>query len=255
MGRLVTKSTLARARGCTPAAITNALKGPLGAALVNGRIDIEHPAAVAYLSSPRQGGRPPSSPRPAAAELSPAEQRAQEVARARAAGPLPGPPPSSPEPASAPVARVRRGRRGRGGGELMAPVVAADGVPTEELMQLTVAEVFARFGDQVAFREYTDAVYKIQQAIGQEQKNLRESGAVISRELVRKTLLGFLDSFTRRLLSDVPKTLAIRIRQTSDDSEAEREAYATLQALTKASVTALVAGLRRVTGEEPVDAA
>jgi H2-forming N5,N10-methylenetetrahydromethanopterin dehydrogenase-like enzyme len=49
MNHLVSKTAFARTAKVSKPAVSLALQGPLGAALVEGRIDPEHPAAVAYL--------------------------------------------------------------------------------------------------------------------------------------------------------------------------------------------------------------
>ncbi len=54
----VSKAEFARLAGVSPAAISKAIQGPLRAALTDGGINKDHPAAVAYMSRPHRVGRP-----------------------------------------------------------------------------------------------------------------------------------------------------------------------------------------------------
>lgn len=54
----VSKAEFARLAGVSPAAISKAIQGSLRAALSDGGINKDHPAAVAYMSRPHRVGRP-----------------------------------------------------------------------------------------------------------------------------------------------------------------------------------------------------
>lgn len=64
---LVSKAKLATMRGTSRAAVTLACKGALGDALDGDRIDLNHPAAEAYLGKPKTGPKP-SPDRPPASD-------------------------------------------------------------------------------------------------------------------------------------------------------------------------------------------
>jgi hypothetical protein len=74
---IIRKSDFAERCGVSPAAITKALKGPLGDALVAKMIDAKHPAAIKYAK-----GREPKSPTVTKVASDEGEQKAKVVGRA-----------------------------------------------------------------------------------------------------------------------------------------------------------------------------
>jgi len=72
MADLIGHSELARRAKVTAAAITKACRKQLAAAMVDGRIDAEHPAVVAYIALGARKRPPPKAPpkrRPSNAEV------------------------------------------------------------------------------------------------------------------------------------------------------------------------------------------
>lgn len=181
MARLVTRSHFAREARVSPAAITKACKGLLAPACEGKRIDLDHPAAAAYLR--KKGVTPTPAPK----------TRAKSAPKPTAERP--------PAPRSKPRARPAR----------RVPEAADDMEDVESFVDLTLRELTDRFGTETAFKDWLDARKKIADTREKELKNEETDGRLIERELVKTHVFGTLESGNRRLLGDVPKTIARRL--------------------------------------------
>lgn len=81
-------------------------------------------------------------------------------------------------------------------------------IDSDLIQNMTVAEVAKRFGGIPMFLEYVKAFNGLQDGRKKELANLRTEGALISRELVRSGVFTHLEQAYRRLLTDIPETLA-----------------------------------------------
>jgi hypothetical protein len=195
MDRLITRAEFARRCDVSKAAITKACGKQLKAACVADRLDINHEAVRAYMASKgitlaHATGAPTKAPK----------RRAK-----------PPPPPTQ-------AAK----RRDKPGTKPTAPRRKADDAPepelelgsTEDLEALAAPLrqiVDSRFGTDEQFRRWLDALESIEKIIGQRLKNEETQGRLISRELVRTHVFGFIERVFRQLLGDAPKTIAARL--------------------------------------------
>jgi len=189
MSRLVSRAEFARLARVSKQAISKACNAGLAPACSHDRIDAAHPAAVAYLKRrgvalARYDGDPPKSKKPRA--VAPAAPPApQKRSKNRKSSPTaPGPKPDEPVPADEP-------------GELDAYA--------EELDRLVT-----RYGTARNFRDWLSALKDIETIRKTRLDNEQTEGRLIQRDIVKGHLLGLIDAFARRLLTDAPKTIARR---------------------------------------------
>jgi hypothetical protein len=84
------------------------------------------------------------------------------------------------------------------------------GVDVDAIADLTLRELVARFGTDRKFRDWLDALKKIEDIRKTRLDNEETERSLISRELVQTHVFGAIDAAFRRLLSDAPKTAARR---------------------------------------------
>lgn len=196
--RLVSRSEFARLAGVSRQAISKACGGPLKAACHGDRVNIDHPAAAAYLAgkggaSAGSGGAPARAPTKASkssssragAPTKPARSAKKSKAESTAPGPAASvpPPPRVPAPKDSELEQLR---------DLLRPL-------TE------------RFGTATAFKDWLAASKQIEEIQQKRLSNEEARGRLISRELVSAHVFGVLGGMTRKLLRDTPKTLARRV--------------------------------------------
>lgn len=180
--KLLSKADFARVAGVSKQAIGKAMKeGGLKGAVVNDRIDMMHPDAVAYLKRPRPGSRRRS-----------ADQRGKK----------------KPKPAP----KQDRAKTSNGNGAPLAPELTTDdGIDISRYADFTLRELVDRFGSVRALKDWLEALKKIEDIREKRLNNEVVQRALISRELVKTHVFGFLDAGNRRLLGDTPKTIARRL--------------------------------------------
>jgi len=88
---------------------------------------------------------------------------------------------------------------------------AAEPLAIESLLELKLREITERFGSVVALQDWLDARKTVSEITKLEIANAEAMGRLISRELVRTHIFGAIDSQNRRLLSDLPRTIASRL--------------------------------------------
>lgn len=166
-----------------------------------GRVDIEHPCVAEYIA--RKGGD--------VAELDKIARR-KDVARFNA--------------------NVDPVGRDKGSPEIN------DDADLDELLHLTVGELFERVGSVGGFSDWL-AARKLRAEVQRlELANAEKAGTLIPREPVKTHVFGLIDSTYRRLLSDAPKTIARRMyglaKAGAPLEEAEREVREINSSLIKA---------------------
>lgn len=208
MSRLVSRAELARRAGVSKPAITKACKGPLREACERDRVDLDHPAVVAYLQAKQPSalaGKGPlggSDHATAAPKADAAPTAPTKPARRRVAEPTP--------PA----------------GEANGEPYAADRAPTPELEAEAVDEkwdgssedlakiarqlrpLITRFGTRRGVKDWLDALNKLEEIRKKRLDNEETEGRLISRDLVKTHVFGAIEGSQRRLLTDFPKTIA-----------------------------------------------
>lgn len=201
--------------------VTRACRTRLVDACFGLRVDLDHPAAAAYLLEKRgaptavaeSASSPPSAPTPPTAQVdridrplpahTPPPALSSAAARTSSEGlpPSPSPPAAAtPLPAAAP------------------PPLAASSLPNpwdrvdvEQYADWTLRQISDQFGTVTAFKDWLDARKKQVSVREKELKNWEAEGMLISRDAVRTHVFGHIEGVNRRLLQDVPKTIARRV--------------------------------------------
>lgn len=186
--KLLSRSAFARLCGVSPAAVTKACKtGKLTGAMVNDRIDANHPEAVAYRNTPRDAPNRGSH----RSELPPADDASTPDPAPPLAPSLPALPPGTPDFAGEPPAEP--------------------GTDIGAYADLTLRELVDKFGTERSFKDWLEALKKIEDIREKRLNNEEYQKSLISRELVKTHVFGSLEAANRRLLTDTPKTLARRL--------------------------------------------
>lgn len=183
MPRLLSRAELSRLAKVSGAAITKACKHQLAPACDGRRVDLDHPATVAYLAG--KGVAPP-------APLRSAKEPTPRTTGAR---------PKASRKASLPAAVVE-------------VVEADDDAPADDIeayADMTLRELTDRFGTTTKFKDWLDARKKIADIREKDLKNAETEGSLIERELVKVHVFGAIEAANRKLLNDSPKTIARRI--------------------------------------------
>lgn len=182
--RLLTKTAFARLAGVTPPRITHMIqRGQLSEAVVGKRIDRDHPDAVTYLIS---RGVDPMADVPTGLNPPPAATGVRPKA----------PVYKSSEP---PKKRGPAGSPQRQRGVTKEEVDSFDHMTLRQLMQM--------FGTAPVFIDHLNALKRMEDVREKALKNDELDGQIVSRELVQVHVFGALQSLSRRLLGDFPKTV------------------------------------------------
>lgn len=199
--QLMSRADLAKRAGVSRAAVTKACKGAgaLVDACVDDRVDVRHPAAKAYLE--KHGAKAPVRPK------DPQVEAQKRVAR---------------EPDAA--------------------LDSADPMDADELdraepyASMTLTDLIDRFGSRRAFKDYLEALKKIEDIRKTRLDNDETEGELISRELVRVKVFGALEAGNRRLLMDLPKTAARMVYASVKSGASVEEVERTLRGLVSAQL-------------------
>ena len=80
-----------------------------------------------------------------------------------------------------------------------------------QYMHLTLSELIERFGTERSFRDWLEALNKLE-SLREKRLNIEaRQRTLISRELVRSHVFGAIDAGFRRLLTDTPRTIVAMI--------------------------------------------
>lgn len=201
MPRLVTRAELARIAGVSAMSITRACRTRLRDACLGPRLDLDHPSAAAYLA---ERGRAPTTVDDAASPPPtdpttpgppPTISSAAASATSEGLPPPPSPPAAAPPTPPAPLALPN----------------PWDRVDVEQYADWTLRQIADQFGTVTAFKDWLDARKKQVSVREKELKNWEAEGMLIPRDAVRTHVFGHIDGVNRRLLQDVPKTIARRV--------------------------------------------
>ncbi len=176
MARLLTRAEYSRHAKVTDSAVSKRCKDVLAPACVGSRIDVDHAASVAYLKT--LGRKPPALPRFGAVRSEPA-------------------PPVLPD-------RPRQDIR---------PPAATQPGSDDDLEGLAelLAPLLDRFGTETAFKDFLTALKTIEEIRGKRLANEENEGRLIERELVSTHIFSALESFHKRLLTDMVTTITQRL--------------------------------------------
>lgn len=228
--RTVTRSEFSRISGVSPAAITKACKyGALVAASQGDRVDLDHPAAVYYLR--RKGVDATAIQQPP-----PPEHKRAPASRPRS------PKPTLPKvPAEDSPAEIANGS-----------VSLPREVTWDDIMQFSsrsFQDVADMFATAPGFKDWLDALKKLEDTKEKHLKNEEYEGRLIERELVQIHVFGLLRGVMRKLLRDAPKTLSKEVyemamagRPIEDAEKAVREELGTQIRSAKVKISRTLGG-------------
>lgn len=186
----ISKSELARRLeiSATMVGKLTAKGGKLAAALTGRHINAQHPSVLQYIAE-RDASKPPPRPIDADDQLRAAVGRSPEVVEA---GPV------------------------------------DDAVPEDlhKYQDLTIRQICSRFGTLAQFEYFLKASKTIEDVVEKQLKNQEKRGELISRELIEKHLIGYVEQLSSRVLNDAPKAIVKRVRAGvkagSSDGELEK---------------------------------
>ncbi len=180
--KLLSKADFARVAGVSRVAVGKAmLEGKLQKAVVNDRINPKHPDAVAYL-------------------------KRQETRKRRSSPDLKVEKAEKTPPSSDPAATSNGNS-----GATVTELVTDTGLDISRYADLTLRELVDRFGSVRALKDWLEALKKIEDIREKRLNNEEVQKQLISRELVKTHVFGFLEAGNRRLLGDTPKTIARKL--------------------------------------------
>ena len=183
--RTLSKTRLATLIGISKQLLGHHARGALRKAVTEHGVDIDHPSAVAYLAK---------------YNVTPDQLIARDagVPATQAGRPARAPTRVLALPASVPSDQ---------------PSHRAFNVPlnADELQDMTFRQIAARYGSLEGFETWVDLRKKTAETRRIELQNQETDGRLIERELVRTHIFGAIDASNRRLLSDSPTTLALRV--------------------------------------------
>ena len=234
--KLISRAEFARLAGVSGAAVTKACSSTLHPTLTGKRIDVDHPLAVEYLRVKARDKTPP-----AASGLDPAYEqavaycqrsgrystsglqrefrigygRASRITQTmRANGLIPDDPEpviTEPEPKKIPHVRGTAAAK-----EAKKLVVYND----EDILEIpediqvfssmTLRDLIEKFGTDGRFVDWLSATQKIEAINEKRLKNATTEGELVSRKLVRTSIIEPIDACFIKLLTDGAKTIARR---------------------------------------------
>ena len=163
--------------GVSKQAVNKAMReGKLKEAVLGDRVDASHPDAIAYAKRPRT--RRKSDKKPVKAST---------------------------------VDDSTDGAPTNGAGSSDYGLVTDSGLDISRYADFTLRELVDRFGSVRALKDWLEALKKIEDIREKRLNNEEVQRALISRELVKTHVFGFLDAGNRRLLGDASKTIARRL--------------------------------------------
>lgn len=224
MARLESRAAFGRLAGVSAMAISKACKPgkALELACVGPRIDLDHPAAAAYLAGK---GQTPTADRPAV----PKQAKSTPVAPT---------PPSRRQAARASAPADARPLAPESPSDL-------DAVDIASLAHLSLDELTRRYGTELRLKDWLDARKKIEDVREKELKNAETQGLLIERDLVSTHLFGAFEALHLRLLSDSPKTIARRLYAACGSNVSIEEAESLVRELISAQLRPLKTEIAR----------
>lgn len=229
MSSLLTRVQFAELAGVTPAAMTKACApGKALAPACNGkRIDISHPAAVAYLAADRGKPIPAAKPTPV---VKPVEIKQPEPTPVRPATKVKRGPKTKvakatppPAPAAAPAATAPAAPTGffEQDGQLYPENI-------REFLDWTLAQLVRKFGTETSFLDWLKATKLIEEIQAKQLDNAAAKGLLVERQLVKTAIIDPIDETHRRLLADGSKTIGQRVATMAKAGRTDEEIEVTV---------------------------
>lgn len=185
----ISKADLARLLGTTRQYVNKLVHGPLAVAVLeDGSVDSEHPAVLEFRRS---------------------KTDRESTGAAKCENTAPRVPTSRAEPRQfVPPAPTEREPA-----EPLEVLLPDDGTPESmaAFMVMRFGDVVQKFGTDHRLLKWVDALKKIEDTRKTRLDNDETEGKLILREGVRIHIGGAIEAFSRRLLRDIPRTLASRM--------------------------------------------
>ncbi len=266
---LVTKSAFARRAGVSAAAIGKACKHDLAPAFGSGKINENHPAAVAYLDRRTAATLPPEAtgldPRYSESidwcaannrysikglmnGIKISFKRAKKILEMMAVAELIPEPGQSVEIAQPPPPiQVFQGQSRPISGQEKARLTKKQDRPPEQydademLMQIpedirkladwSLRDLVTKFGTDIAFLDFLKATKALEEIHEKRLKNAKSSGELVDRILIKIGVIEPINTAHVKLLTDGSKTIAVRTKAMLDAGRdlGEVEAFITEQ--------------------------
>lgn len=236
MPNIVSKQEFANLAGVTPAAITKAIRKQLAGAVRANRIDAAHPDAQAYLTAqnpsahrkPRSDDAPPDPPKPAPhapsiPTLSPERSLADPRDPTAQSATVPGQyPPATDEQLAAFEADAR--------------------------------SLIEKWGTSTYCKDWLGATKLTEVIRGLRLKNAALEGKLVSWELIQAHVFGWCDAVSRKLLTDAPKTGALRAIATVKSGAPFAQVESELRAINSTHLSAVKAKITKTLRDAIVEA-
>lgn len=203
MPKLVSRAELSRIAGVSDVAISKACKRALAPACVGVRVDLDHPAVVAYL----QRRAAPEQPAPTANRPAPAKQPASAAASRR----VPPKQPVKAQPDRPSPDHQPRDQRAPSAHAQQMPKPPKNVEDIDQYGHMSLHDIAQRFGSMTAHADWLD-MRKTQVDIREKEiKTGALEGKLVPRDWVMTHVFGALERAFKQLLQDAPKTIARRI--------------------------------------------
>lgn len=180
-GNIISGGELAKICGLSPSAVSRALNGGKLSAAKTGksRVNIEHPAAKAYIKEAKKLIRGYAAGRKKRGQGSPALTGVE----------------------AAPTVTTEQAQ------------AILDELPEEirAVGELTVYEVVKRHGTDAAFVEFLKAVEKIEKIHKTRLENAATEGTLVNRDLIKRGVIEPIDTAHKKLISDGARAIAQRV--------------------------------------------
>lgn len=192
MARLTSKSNLARLAGVSRAAVTLAAQGALADAVVNGKIDTEHPIVVEWL----------------ARKVTLLTTKDGKITNRGLTQPI--------------KRQLTTATTVGSGGASLKNNNNDLSFEVGELENLTIKQVVMRYGSVDGFKRFVESLKAIADYNFRDLKIKTQRGELIRRDLVESVLLPLVDVAYQRLVSDIPAAIVQQVisRLESGGSEA-----------------------------------
>jgi len=192
---VITRAEIARLAGVSGPALSKASRGRLKDAMVGKKMDAEHPLVVAYIDEKRSQQEDGTL------------ENYRDAAKTRDA------------------AKRKKGKPS---------VSVPEPMPTDEIQdleQLTVQQVVARYGSSAKFKTYVDALKSLADYKNKELLTRTRRMELIEKATTASTLFSIVDLAFRRLVTDIPDGMVQQViaRVQSGGGHLEKDVRALIQ--------------------------
>jgi hypothetical protein len=186
--------------------------GKLEDALVGKEVDVGHPLVVAYLETHAAAkenlvkSKPPEKIEP-----TPAPERVAKPVPTppKTAGAIPAPPLVEDTPPLAMVGDDDDRAAPMPGHQVLPEMDGAP--PVEELLEMPLRDILARYGTLPRFVSYLDAVKKMEEIDHRRTMTQERRGDLVNRHLMAAAFTAVVEQAFKRLVTDIPEGVAVDV--------------------------------------------